>query len=102
MTASEDHERDANDGPPKARCPSPLDRAIGIRLRRYRRFLKVTQAKAARAIGVSPPQMQKYETGINRITLSALIRLAQLFKMLPQRFLHEMCEDIDADQPKKK
>ena len=82
-----------------SRRPTEIDRVIGIRIRRFRRFYKVSQVRAAEAIGVSYPQMQKYETGINRITLAALIRLSRAFGVPPQEFLSNICTDIETDQP---
>jgi transcriptional regulator with XRE-family HTH domain len=90
---------DGSDAVFSARRPTDIDRVIGIRIRRFRRFYKVTQVRAAEAIGVSYPQMQKYETGINRVTLTALIRLSRAFGIPPQEFLAYICTDIETDQP---
>lgn len=90
---------DTDDLEPRPRRPTELDRAIGARVRRYRRYYKVTQAMAAETIGVSHPQMQKYETGINRVTLSALIRLSRAFGMAPHEFISSICADIETEQP---
>lgn len=90
---------DGNDAAFTPRRPTDIDRVIGIRIRRFRRFYKVTQVSAAEAIGVSYPQMQKYETGVNRVTLAALIRLSRAFGVPPQEFLSDLCTDIETDHP---
>jgi transcriptional regulator with XRE-family HTH domain len=54
-----------------------IDTAIGLRLRSWRRWRRTTQHKLAEAIGVSTQQVQKYESGVNRISASMLMRVAQ-------------------------
>lgn len=53
------------------------DIAIGLRLRAQRRELKLSQTAVALSVGVSFQQIQKYESGRNRISASTLWRLAQ-------------------------
>lgn len=56
---------------------NPVDAHIGQRLR-HRRWLKgMTQLQLAQAIGLRFQQIQKYETGANRISASTLWVLAQ-------------------------
>ena len=49
-----------------------------MRLRQRRLMLGVTQGSVARALGVSFQQIQKYETGANRISSSRLYELAMI------------------------
>jgi|GEM_PF-4427757 len=93
---------DGDDTTIGSRRPTDIDRAIGSRIRMFRRFYRVTQARAAAAIGVSDAQMQKYETGVNRVTLAALIRLSRAFGITPQEFVSSICTDIESDQQLKK
>lgn len=65
----------------------PLDRDIGERLRLRRRAIGMTQTALAAAMGVSFQQIQKYETGKNRVAGSTLIRLAAALKTTPGVFL---------------
>lgn len=60
------------------RQPDPLDREIGARLKLIRRRAGVSQAALGAALCVSFQQVQKYETGANRISGSALIKLARV------------------------
>jgi len=53
-----------------------LDATIGERVRARRRAARLTQAQLARSLGVTAQQLQKYETGANRISASTLIKLA--------------------------
>ncbi len=53
-----------------------IDRRISKRLRQRRLLQGVTQGRVARALGVSFQQIQKYETGANRISSSRLFELS--------------------------
>ena len=53
-----------------------IDRCISMRLRQRRLLLGVTQSVVARALGVSFQQIQKYETGANRVSSSRLYELS--------------------------
>jgi transcriptional regulator with XRE-family HTH domain len=53
-----------------------IDRLVGAQVRRLRRRAGLSQADLAKAIGVSFQQVQKYETAANRISASALVRIA--------------------------
>jgi len=56
--------------------PDPIDILVGCRLRSRRRELGLTQDDLATALGVRFQQVQKYETGANRIAASRLYRAA--------------------------
>jgi transcriptional regulator with XRE-family HTH domain len=56
--------------------PDPLDLAIGERIRARRMDLSLTQRAFAAALGVSVQQVQKYESGRNRVAASTLVRAA--------------------------
>lgn len=64
--------------PPGARRPDPgLDGYVGARISARRQALGLSQAALAGRIGVSFQQLQKYESGANRISASRLHHLAQ-------------------------
>jgi transcriptional regulator with XRE-family HTH domain len=56
---------------------SAIDRKVAANLRRLRLQAGLTQTEIAEAIGVSFPQEQKYESGINRISASKLFLAAR-------------------------
>jgi transcriptional regulator with XRE-family HTH domain len=58
---------------------SIIDRDVAKRLRLARIAAGVTQAAAAGHVGVTFQQLQKYETGTNRVTAGCLALLAQLY-----------------------
>lgn len=57
--------------------PDPVDIAVGVRVRLLRKARDISQSKLADAIGVSFQQVQKYERGANRISISMLARIAR-------------------------
>ena len=62
----------------RARKSDWIDVHIGVRLRKRRVLLGITQEALAQRVGISFQQMQKYETGENRISAARLFRLSQL------------------------
>ncbi len=56
---------------------NPIDLYVGQKLRKRRLELGMTQPELARAVGVRFQQIQKYETGLNRIAASRLWRAAR-------------------------
>ena len=61
---------------PKA--PNEIDRLVGSRVREQRMKLGISQEQLAGALGITVPQVQKYEKGINRIGASRLHKIAGL------------------------
>jgi transcriptional regulator with XRE-family HTH domain len=59
-----------------SRSPTELDARIGQLIRQRRLELNLRQEDLARSLGIVPHQLQKYETGENRITASRLIECA--------------------------
>jgi transcriptional regulator with XRE-family HTH domain len=64
---------------PGMRKPDPNDRAVALRIRALRYARGMTQAELGRLIGVTFQQVQKYETGANRIGAGRLQRIAEIF-----------------------
>lgn len=58
------------------RLPDSTDAWVGARIALRRAALGVSQTDLARRIGVSFQQLQKYESGSNRISASRLHRIA--------------------------
>jgi transcriptional regulator with XRE-family HTH domain len=67
--------------------PDPIDRYVGVKLREVRVMRGISQQKLAEAIGVSFQQLQKYESGTNRISASALVRMCEALKVPPADLL---------------
>ncbi len=64
-----------------------LEQYIGDRIRRRRTQLGLTQEQLARTIGVSYQQIQKYETGANRIPAGSLHLIARRLDVSLDYFL---------------
>lgn len=61
-----------------SKSPSPADEEVGRRIRFHRRAKKVGKLHLAQQLGISPQQLQKYESGINRITAGKLVEIANV------------------------
>ena len=61
--------------------------------RRRRRLLGLTQQQLAVQVGIRFQQIQKYETGANRISASTLYRIATVFEVSPTYFFEGLEEN---------
>ena len=62
------------------------DRRIAHLVRVFRLEAGMSQMQLGEAVGVTFQQIQKYESGANRITSGMLVRLATALGVQPQRF----------------
>ncbi len=74
----------------------PIDVHVGRRLRQRRRLLGLTQEKLAHAVDIRFQQIQKYESGSNRISASRLWSLAMALEVSITYFF----EGINGAEPK--
>jgi transcriptional regulator with XRE-family HTH domain len=58
-----------------------LDLHIGSRVKTRRSFLGISQEKLGNYLGITFQQIQKYEKGANRISASALHRIADILSV---------------------
>lgn len=63
-----------------------VDRHIGNLVRMRRLVLGISQEKLAASIGITFPQVQKYENGTNRISVSRLQQIAEVLGVEPAIF----------------
>lgn len=90
-------------------APDPIDLYVGRRVRQLRKNRKLTQTELGTLIGVSFQQIQKYERGTNRISVSMLFRIARglhtplgdFFAGLPEtgRAANDLDTDLAAQSP---
>lgn len=66
-----------------------LDGAIGSSIRRRRISHGMSQEQLAAAIGFTFQQIQKYERGTNRVTVSRLVTIAKVLGADPAEILNE-------------
>jgi transcriptional regulator with XRE-family HTH domain len=63
--------------------PDPIDVRFGEVLRQARISRGVSQTDLGRAIGITFQQVQKYERGANRVSISTLLRIAAALDVSP-------------------
>ena len=56
---------------------STIDRYIGARMRERRLALSISQAQLGKELGVSFQQIQKYESGKNRVSAARLFEICK-------------------------
>ena len=66
--------------------PHPVDIHVGRRMRQQRELRGLTQVELARQLGLSFQQVQKYESGANRISASKMWQLCQVLDVAPGYF----------------
>ncbi len=76
----------------------PIDHHVGQRLRQRRRLLGLTQQKLAEAVNIRFQQIQKYESGANRISASRLWSLSRALD-IPVAYFFEGLNGRDPSDP---
>ena len=80
--------------------PHPVDINVGARVRAARISRGYSQTQLGTALGISFQQVQKYERGTNRISISRLWEIAQTLNVDITHFLDELSDKkIDGDMP---
>jgi transcriptional regulator with XRE-family HTH domain len=77
--------------------PDPIDVHVGRRVRMLRTLKGLSQERLGRALGVSFQQLQKYESGANRISASVLFRASQALDVPVSSFFEGLGETPVAD-----
>src|SRR5207249_2370895 len=67
-----------------------IDREIGRRLRLARIIANIRRGQAAKLVGVTCPQISKYEHGDTRVSAVIVAKLAQLYERPVGWFLEEV------------
>lgn len=70
----------------------PVDAHVGKRIRHRRWMIGMTQQQLAEQVGIKFQQIQKYETGANRVSASRLWDIAHVLDV-PVPFFFEGLED---------
>ena len=63
------------------RSPNAVDEFIGTRMRERRQALGISQAALGEQIGVTFQQIQKYETGRNRVSAARLFEICKVLNV---------------------
>ncbi|MCA8881670.1 MAG: helix-turn-helix transcriptional regulator [Rhodobacteraceae bacterium] len=67
-----------------------IDKTTGEILKRYRKAAGLSQAELGRAAGITFQQIQKYECGQNRVSVSRLFQLASSLGVEPAALVAEV------------
>ncbi|WP_390910678.1 helix-turn-helix domain-containing protein [Pseudosulfitobacter sp. SM2401] len=76
--------------------PHAVDVHVGKRIRQRRWLIGMTQQTLAESVGIKFQQIQKYETGANRVSASRLWDIAEVVGV-PVSFFFEGMEAIDTE-----
>lgn len=79
----------------------PVDVHVGKRIRHRRWMVGMTQQQLADSVGIKFQQIQKYETGMNRVSASRLWDIARTLSVQVEFFFEglagESAEEIDGE-----
>ena len=76
----------------------PVDVHVGKRVRHRRWMVGMTQQQLGDKVGIKFQQIQKYETGMNRISASRLWDIAHALDVQVSFFFEGLGEDERADE----
>ena len=76
----------------------PVDVHVGKRIRHRRWLVGMTQQQLAEHVGIKFQQIQKYETGANRVSASRLWDIAESLDVPVSFFFEGMEEGVDAGE----
>ena len=62
-------------------APNPTDQHVGARVRMRRKMVAMSQEELAAALGLNFQQIQKYESGANRIGASRLQQMSHILQV---------------------
>ncbi|KLU16007.1 MULTISPECIES: helix-turn-helix domain-containing protein [Xenorhabdus] len=66
---------------------------VGKRIQTRRKELGITATALAKELGLSQQQLSRYETGVNRINISHLVNIADIFNT-PIQWFFEDCKPV--------
>lgn len=72
----------------------PVDIHVGQRIRQRRWAIGMTQQQLAEAVGIKFQQIQKYETGMNRVSASRLWDIAQALNVSINYFFDDVTVEV--------
>lgn len=81
-------------------APNPIDVHVGSRIRLRRISLGLTQNQLAKSVGLTFQQIQKYESGTNRIGASRLWDITHTLKVPVSYLFEEMQPEAQLRSPR--
>lgn len=77
----------------------PVDVHVGKRMRHRRWMVGMTQQQLAERVGIKFQQIQKYETGMNRVSASRLWEISAAMNVQPSFFFEGLGSDASDATP---
>ena len=74
----------------------PVDVHVGKRIRHRRWMVGMTQQQLAERVGIKFQQIQKYETGMNRVSASRLWEISKTLDVPVSHFFEGLDDGVDA------
>lgn len=79
--------------------PNPIDVHVGKKLQLRRTLLGMSQERLGSLIGLTFQQIQKYESGANRVSSSRLFDIAQVLDIGIPYFFEGMTAEVEEQSP---
>jgi transcriptional regulator with XRE-family HTH domain len=86
-----------DDGRGQGRNATAIDKRVGMRVRLRRKQLGMSAEDLGQKLGIAQQQVQKYETGLNRISAARLFELASILDVPLAWFYATAGEALDED-----
>ena len=74
----------------------PVDKHVGHKFKQARLLRRLSQADVANEAGVSFQQVQKFESGANRISASRLFEFSQILRVSPDFFFEGLVDKVSS------
>lgn len=78
-----------------------IDVGIGLKIETLRTALSITRKELAQKLGITHQQLQKYEKGLNRISASRLVDVANILGVSVIHFYEDFMTNLAPDQIEK-
>jgi len=73
-----------------------LDAEVGQSIRLHRKSARMTLQELADKLGIAYQQVQKYETGVNRVGAGRLMEIAEILDITVAHFFDKTQEQVEA------
>ncbi len=80
--------------------PNPVDIHVGTMVRTRRTLLALSQTQLADLLGITFQQVQKYESGVNRVSASRLVDLSAILGVKISYFFDTLPSNIAKQSPR--
>lgn len=77
-----------------------IDASVGVQLKLRRKELKLSQTQLGNILGITYQQIQKYESGANKVSPGRLVHLSKALDVALSYFFEGVEEAVDTSQIK--